>query len=136
MKAIFYDRKNKREVTSEELKPTKLVHYLAVGDSDDDFIPTGRRLNPYSGEPMDENSFNQAKKEGWLTNAEEVFKDKEDPIEGYYDFSTWKEELTPRHLILQETLLATLFYKSENCPKYLNGDLYTNENDLVFIRLE
>ena len=128
MKAIFYDRRNKREVTSEELFATKLVQYVATGDNDDEYIPTGRRKEKKWGESFTEEQFERAKKDGHFKQC------------GQDDSEiTWESlslEMTPRVLYLTEQPVADLHYKSENCPSYINGDLYTTLNDLVFIRLE
>jgi len=116
MKAIFYDRKNKRDVSSDELHSTKVVREIAVGDSQDGYIPTGRRLRPETNEPYTKEEFNTAVGQG--------------------DWELWPEEKTPRVLYLREDLISDLCYKSENCPSYCNWDLDTTINDLVFLRLE
>lgn len=121
MKTIFYDRKNKRNVSSDELMSTKLVQQIAVGD-DQDVVPTGLRYHPITQEPLSYEDFIELGKcdEGWRNSA----------------WETLRLEKVPRALQLTSQLLADLCYKSENCPSYVNGDLYCLTNDLVFLRLE
>ena len=44
-----------------------------------------------------------------------------------------ESDIPPSHYAVQ---VAEFTYKSEVCPDYVNGDLYTNLSDLVFLRLE
>lgn len=44
-----------------------------------------------------------------------------------------ESDIPPTHHAVQ---IAELSYRSEECPSYVNGDLYTSLNDLVFLRLE
>ena len=125
LKAVFYDRKNKREVTSEELHPTRYVQSIAVGDRDDAMQPTGRKINPLTLEPFTREQFDQA----LLT---EYFKDSGDPNP---EWPSWSAEKTPTVLYLLEELIADLCYKSEKCPQHQNWDLHTTLSDLVFLRL-
>jgi len=127
-KAIFYDRRNKREVSSDELVLTKLVQSIAVGDSDDEYVPTGRRLNKeWTGEPFTKEQFDEAKAAGHFDNNR---------YEANITWESMEIETTPRVLYLVNELMADLCYKSEKCPDYINGDIYTMTNDLVFLRLE
>lgn len=87
MKAIFYDRKNKREVSSDQLMGTKLVEEYVVVDGDG--YPNNTRFDP---------------------NNYESF--------------------------IKERTIGELGYKSEKCDKIYNWDLWTNTNELVFLRLE
>ncbi len=126
MKAVFYDRKNKREVSSEELKATRLVKSIAIGDDDDEKVPTGRRLSKH-GTPFTKEQFDDSKEKGHFKQC------------GYDLEPTWesfKIERTPFVLHLVDEVIADLFYRSPECPKHINGDLYTTVNDLVFLRLE
>ena len=125
MKAIFYDRKNKREVSSDELHSTKLIREIAVGDSQDESIPTGRRLRPETNEPYTTEEFETAVDRGHVVS-----------LAVDLEWEMWPEEKTPRVLYLREDLISDLCYKSENCPSYCNWDLDTTINDLVFLRLE
>lgn len=77
MIVVFYDRKNRREVTNEQLMPIKLVREVWLGCSQD-----------------------------------------------------------PDQDCLVTEDVATLGYKSEECPNYKNWDLYCNYTDLIFLRLE
>lgn len=125
MIAIFYDRKNKREVTSEQLMPTKYVEYVATGDNDD-LIPTGNRVHRESLEFFSKDEFESAKSSGHFNQF-----DNKDP--------KWEEQLeekTPRIIYLREKLIADLCYKSENCPSHRNWDLYTTIENLLLLRLE
>jgi hypothetical protein len=115
MIAIFYDRKNKRNVTSDELMKINLKQDIAVIDTDDDMVATGRRINPESFEP-------------------EYRPNEKDP--DYKIWVTWEEEKTPLKIYHREESIAELGYKSEKCQKHCNWDLYTNLNDLVFLYLE
>jgi hypothetical protein len=128
MKVVFYDRENKREVSSEQLMRTRVVRDIAVGDSND-MIPTGRKLRPDTYEPLTYEVFLKEKEdEGFNLENSHQFLDKE--------WEQWKSEYTPRVLYLREDLLSDLAYKSENCPEYCNWDLHTNTSSLVFLRLE
>ena len=138
MIAVFYDRKNNRNVTNVELVRTKLIQEIAVVDSDDDFAPTGRRINPYSGECLSKTDFDFSLANGYLAYAADFHKSelKSIPDEDYYDFSKWKEEKTPIVVYPTEQLLADLAYKSDKCPSYCNHDVHTTITDLVFLYLE
>ena len=125
MKAIFYDRKNKRDVSSDELHSTKLIREIAVGDSQDESIPTGRRLRPETNEPYTKEEFETAVDRGHVVS-----------LAVDLEWEMWPEEKTPRVLYLREDLISDLCYKSENCPSYCNWDLDTTINVLVFLRLE
>jgi hypothetical protein len=130
MIAVFYDRKNRRNVTSDQLHSTKFVQMQAVGDDDDEFVPTGRRMAGWESFTREE--FDRALADGHFkqpTIADDY------PPEG----PTWEklpEEKTPIVLYLKEHLIADLCYKSENCPSHHNWDLCCMISDLVFIRLE
>jgi hypothetical protein len=87
MITIFYDRKNKRIVSSKELHKTNYVSTTLCVDSE-------------------ERSYG-----AWLGQKKE-----------------------PAYI--HEVLIADLAYRSEKCPKYMNHDLFTTINDLVFLRLE
>lgn len=131
MIAIFYDRKNKREVTSEQLQGTNYVETYAVGDDDDEYIPTGRKTCPGTFESFTREQFDRALAEGHFNQR--IF-DMAEPDDGI----TWekmKDEMTPRVLYLRERQIADLHYKSENCPSHLNGDLHCMTSDLIFLRL-
>lgn len=39
-------------------------------------------------------------------------------------------------LYYKERQVGSLGYRSENCPEHSNWDLYCNDTDLVFIRME
>lgn len=82
MIAVFYDRRNKRNVTSQELMSIQLVRHMVTSNSDD-------RKQPKLKE---------------LYNI---------PIS-----------------------VGNLGYKSENCRKGQNWDLYTNLDELVFLYLK
>lgn len=130
MKVIFYDRKNKREVSSEDLHSTKVIREIAVGDSNDDMVETGRRLCPITNEAFTLASFLDFIKTG---KFKEWQQGREVKVE---DWEHWKKEKTPCVLYLREQLISDLCYKSENCPSYCNWDLDTTLNDLVLLRLE
>jgi len=123
LKVIFYDRKNNREVSNEQLMFINLVEYVAVGDKDDEFVPTGRRISPVTSESLSLDSFNEVQQAL-------------DPNFIGEDWNMWKEEKTPKVLHLKEKLVSNLGYKSENCPNYQNWDLYTTIDSLVFLRFE
>lgn len=124
MKAIFYDRKNKREVASDKIMRTRFVRYLATGD-DEETVPSGRRMDPDSYECLTEEEFNKFVDRGFI------------PTENKDDWKNkWKPEYVAAYLHLSEELIADLCYKSEKCPEYNNWDLHTTLNDLVFLRLE
>lgn len=118
MKVIFYDRKNKREVSNEELIPTRLIQNIAIIDDDDSLVPTGRRLTGRGDAYTKEEYFN-------FITVREL------PL-----WEDMKIEKTPIVLHTREQLIADLFYRSETCPSYVNGDLYCTITDLVFLRLE
>lgn len=82
MIAVFYDRRNRRNVTSQELVPIELVRDMVTSDSDDRKQPKLKEL------------YNVA------------------------------------------ISVGELGYKSENCPKIQNWDLYTNLDELVFLCLK
>jgi len=92
MIAVFYDRKNRQFVTSEQLMQTNVVEHL-VGIDSEEFSP-GSSLKSV--------------------------------VEKY------GEEVT----YIQEKVIGCLAYKSQNCPSYCNWDLFCNESDLIFVRLE
>lgn len=123
MKCIFYDRKNKREVSNEELSWTRLIQEIAVGDSQDDTVPTGRRICPKTSDTMTAEQFLK------------YYERRDQPLD-LDVWMSWQEEKTPRVLHLREELIADLCYKSEECPSYCNWDLHTTINDLVFLRFE
>lgn len=121
MIVIFYDRANNREVSSKELMSINLVETIAVGDTDEPWVPTGRRyVQSPCGEAVTEECYKHMDRE----DLEDV------------KWEDLKEEKTPMVLFLKEKKLATLGYKSKDCPKHQNWDRHTNLNDLVFLRLE
>jgi hypothetical protein len=91
MNAIFYDRRNNREVSSAELMPINLVYGVITVDVDDP------------------------------------------------DFKKYLHGaclLPPHEKGGRNVQLGEYGYKSENCEKYKNWDLYCMLTDLVFLRLE
>ena len=126
--AVFYDRKNKREITTNELMLTRLVQSVAVGDDDDDYVPTGRRKHGPWGGSFTEEGFYEAKKRGYFKQCGED--------DTNVTWESLKHEMTPTVLYLKEQQIADLCYKSDKCPDYINGDVYTTTNDLVFLRFE
>ena len=92
MIVLFYDRKNKRQVRSDQLMSINLCEsYAAV--SDEGFGP---------GTPV----------------------------------KTLTDKYGDECLVIATRILATIGYKSENCPKYCNWDLWTTINDLIFLNFE
>lgn len=87
MVAVFYDKKNKTEVRSDQLMPIKFVETTLVVDAEE--IESGR----------------------WAGNKKQ-----------------------PAYLTTKT--LATIGYKSKDCPKACNWNKYLNESDLVFLRLD
>jgi hypothetical protein len=129
MIAVFYDRKNKREVNSKQLMSINLVQSLATGDSDDKMIATGRRY-AYDSHgnfetPRTHKEFDQ------LASDDEFFRNAGCPA-----WESLKEEKTPIVLYLKDQVIGEIGYKSEKCGEHQNWDLYTTLNDLVFLRLE
>ena len=121
MKAIFYDRKNKREVSNDQLMPINLVEEYAGVDSDGPFVSTGLRL--VHGEILSEENFHEAKAKGFF---------KEEAL-------IWEklpEVKNPKVFYPQSRQVSSLGYKSEKCSQHLNYDLHTNLENLVFLRLE
>ena len=123
MIAVFYDRKNRREVRSDELTGVNVVRNILVGD-DDDMVPTGRRYVPTRAVPEGELMFPRMYQE---TFGQET---------GAAPFNSFKEEETPFGPKLHEAVIGTLGYKSKECPKEQNWDLFCTENDLAFLRME
>lgn len=125
--AVFYDRKNKREVKSTDLMTINLVDNYASIDTDDRFVETGRRIIPESFEPVTHEQYLSMKKDG---DYAKCFKT---------DLPEWdllKKEKTPIVLYPIEIQLANIGYKSENCPSNANWDLFCKDTDLVFLRFE
>ena len=125
MKAIFYDRKNNREVTSEQLMPTNFIEHVAVGDPDD-LVPTGRRVCKETYQPFTREQFDDAKAKGQFR-----YFDNENP-----NWEDLAQEMAPAVVYLREKKLGTLCYKSKDCPTHQNYDLHLMLSDLVFLRLE
>lgn len=86
MEAIFYDRKNHREVKASELMSTNFVEVILVVDSE--------------------------------------------------EFTTGEWQQDKHKAYLSEKQIATLGYKSKDCESYKNWDLYLNQSDLIFLRVE
>jgi hypothetical protein len=122
MKAIFYDRKNKREVSSSELMEINLVQTFVTVDSDDLMVPTGRRICPSGGERMDFIQFKDALESGCFDR--------------FPDWYSWEEEKNPIALHQTDKCIGSLGYKSNICGKYQNWDLWCNIEDLVLLRFE
>lgn len=125
--SIFYDKKNKREVSSSALCFINLVEDYAVIDSDDSFIETGRRIIPDTFEPITLDQYLSAKKDGYFVD---LFP------ESIPEWDSLKKEMTPIVLYPKERLIANIGYKSENCPSHANWDFYCQDTDLVFLRFE
>jgi hypothetical protein len=128
MKAIFYDRKNKREVSSEELMSINFTQTFATVDSDDATVPTGRRICPESGERMNFTQFADAFASGHFDQL--AF------VNHTPDWYSWEEEKNPLALFQSEQQISSLGYKDDVCPDYLNWNLHCNLQDLIFLRLE
>ena len=122
MKVVFWDRKNDRQVTNEELKPIKFVEYVVCCDPDEEGEATGRRICPISG--------------FWVESYEEFLELCEQKMDMEMDWSKWIVDKRPKYLYPKEKLIACLGYKSEKCGEALNWDLTTTVNELVFLRLE
>lgn len=121
MDVVFYDRKNKREVSNEQLCHINIVRCFAAIDEDDTFVPTGRRLTPM-GEPVTREEYTEGVAKGW-----------------YETIPAWnqlKVEKTPMVIHSVDEVVSDIGYKSENCPEYQNWDLHCLANDLVFLRFE
>lgn len=114
MLVIFYDRRNRREVRSDQLMSIGLYEHILVGDPSESKA-TGRRIDPSTGQAL---------------TAEQHL----DLNDGRC-FWDWDPEMAPGPAILRERLLANIGYKSATCPSYQNWDLYCQEQDLVFVRL-
>lgn len=102
MIAIFYDRKNRRVVRSDQLVQTSVVAEVIQGDSQD---------------------------------PPESFKDLEWEWVSFDESEGGGGTHLPGRLSWHTIQLGTLGYKSPNCPKHLNYDLYCSEADLVFLEL-
>jgi hypothetical protein len=87
MIAIFYDRKNKREVSSGQLMEAKLMEEILTVDGN-----------------------------------------------GCKDFAIYHPDRY--EAFITERMVGELAYKSPNCPKHKNWDVWTNTVDLVFLRME
>lgn len=92
MRAVFYDRKNRQEVGSDQLMSIKLMESYAA---------------------VDDEGFSQGT-----------------PVK------TLTEKYGEDCLSIATRQIATLGYKSEKCPSYCNWDLWLNESDLVFLRMD
>lgn len=122
---VFYDRRNRREVRADRLMATRVVRHVLVCD-DDDQIPTGRRYDPLTREPLTRAQVQQAVTRG----------DSDWPEMRLAEWDSWKHETTPVSPQAAEQVIGEFAYKSENCPSYKNWDLYLMESDLVFLRCE
>lgn len=131
MKAIFYDRLNRREVSSEQLMETKCVRYICVGDNDER-LPSGRKTGD-GFEYITFDDFVRYYNHGYYTG---IYDKGLTLIELKNIWFKWEDELICKYPHLTEQALYTLGYKSENCPKELNFDLNTNVSELIFLRLE
>ena len=106
--------------------PSRLIQNIAIIDDDDSYVPTGRRL---TGEG------DAYTKEEYDNFVKDFYRD----IESCPKLPLWEDmkiEKTPIVLHTREQLIADLFYRSETCSSYVNGDLYCTITDLVFLRLE
>lgn len=128
MNAIFYDRKNKREVSSSQLMEIKLTQTFITVDSDDTKIPTGRRVSPETGERMTYIQFKDAFERGHFNQSA-----LEDHNPNWY---SWEEEMNSLAMHHADRAIGTLGYKSENCHSHRNWDLWCNIEDLVLLRFE
>lgn len=102
MIAIFYDRRNKLMVRSDQLVPTNCVAEVLQGDSQE-----GSYLNKPISELLEPEKGRDA--------------------EGEYEY--------PGALTWHTIQIATLGYKSESCPGYMNFDKQCSLSDLVFLEL-
>ncbi len=124
MKVIFYDRKNKREVSNEDLVYSPLVKEICVADSEE-MILSGRRFHPRTREPFTKEQFDESVTSGYFKNQN---------LNTEWD--KWKQERVATYIHVVEEQIATLSYKSENCPKFCNHNLDCNLEDLIFLRLD
>lgn len=126
MKVIFYDRKNKREVSNDQLLMSRLGQTVLSTDSDD-LIDSDRRMNPKTYECMTMGEYLTYVREDWITKVE-IARDGE--------WHTWPTEKVAKYIHAADVFTDTLVYKSEDCSSYKNWDLVTSVNDLVFLRFE
>lgn len=123
--AVFYDKKNKREVKSIELMKIKLIRNL-VGCDDQEVKPSDRRYLPNNEyrEIMDESGFESCVKHGIIQR------------EDYPPFTEWEQEKVVVYGYPTEQIISDIGYKSEKCPSFCNWDNHCMESDLVFLRFE
>ena len=92
MKAVFYDRKNRQEVSNEQLMSINFVRSFAAVD--DEGFPPGT------------------------------------PIQ------TLVDKYGPETVVIATEQIGSLGYKSKNSSPHCNWDLWCNESDLIFLRME
>lgn len=126
MNVLFYDRKNKQQVNSNELLRINFVETYATVDADDTFIVTGRRFLPLQLESITHEQYLEMEK---TKDYENSFQCK---------LPTWdslKKEKTPMVIYHHERVISNVGYKSKKCPKHQNWDLHCHESDLIFLSL-
>ena len=126
MNVLFYDRKNKRKVSSKDLMKINLIENYATIDTDDTFIETGRRILPLTCESITHEQYKEILNNDDYKNSYNV------------DLPRWDDlaiEKTPIVLYNHERVISNVGYKSDHCPKNQNWDLHCQESDLVFLEL-
>ncbi len=124
MIALFYDKKNKRQVTSDQLMKINYVENYATIDTDGEYVNTGRKILPNSFEAITLDQYNRIKKDKYYEESFQCELPKWDDLEN---------EKTPIVVYAHERVVSNIGYKSEKCPKHANWDLHCLESDLIFL---
>jgi hypothetical protein len=127
MEAVFYDRKNKREVKASELMDIKLVQHLVACD-DQELVPSERKIihRSFRGKEVPE-----------VINYGTFLKLRQSKeIDRFTEWSDLPSEKIVKYGFPVEQTLGEYGYKSEECPSYMNWDKHCMLTDLVFLRFE